>query len=133
MKQINNNIQESYCSFEVSKLLKEKGWMVRTHKYLFTDSQDAGRFWFSTLRDGNIPHGFDGKEEERVYIPTHSLAIEWLRVNFGVCIYFKRITINDFNVCYIGDNLCEIELSGLFNSPQEATEAALLYTLKNLI
>ena len=25
---INNNIQESYCSFEVSKLLKEKGFEV---------------------------------------------------------------------------------------------------------
>ena len=39
MKEINNNIQESYCSFEVSKLLKEKGFNISED--IFTISDDS--------------------------------------------------------------------------------------------
>lgn len=113
---MNNNIQEAYCSLEVCKILWSKG--MKTPKCLLDK-------WL----------GLNSK-------PTHQVAIEWLRVNFGIWVqpyqhylkyswdvrYFKYkghynvITANGrtfYPECYL--------------TPQEAIEAALLYTLKELI
>lgn len=102
---MNNNIQESYCSYEVSKLLKEKGFGV-PNQLAFT-----GR-------------GI-----------THALAIEWVRVNFGIWIFPDVTTgFEEWTGTAVkkgsSDLLCRLTP---FNSPQEATEAALLYVLNNLI
>ena len=103
---MNNNIQESYCSKEVSKLLKEKGFEFNMR---------------------TAPTGF----------PTHALAIEWIRVNFGIWIQvfneeknFGYDIINIKKKTSLGNLLYR---AYAFNSPQQATEAALLYTLQNLI
>lgn len=36
---MNNNITENYCSFEVSKLLKEKGLRLKCEYYYYCDAQ----------------------------------------------------------------------------------------------
>lgn len=136
---LNNDIQEGYCSFEVSKLLKEKGFWVQTHD----------KCWVKTLDDEIIYNG--NKEQHHrakqwIMHPTHALAIEWIRVNFGIWIYIgcKEKEDGSGDVWYIpcGRNL-PIKKSGQFiidtipylprETPQEATEAALLFTLKKLI
>jgi len=118
LKMINNNTQEDYCSFEVSKLLKEKGFDV------------SSPYW-----------DFEKVGEMSVRKPTHSLAIKWIRENFGIHIFGSQFSIttkkysweiwddkNEKNYVYKNDS-DEWD----FSSSEEATEAALLYTLQNLI
>lgn len=147
-KQLNNNIEESYCSFEVSKLLKEKGFNIyqstqysqgvnKTTIYNYSERQ-------CTLF-GNL-----------YFRPTHALAIEWLRINFNIELNAVRYTYSGgvyqgkkymYYVCQYNEKydhelpesnehwiLNEYKSNGYdFNSPQEAIEAVLKYVLTNLI
>ena len=144
-----NNIQESYCSFEVSKLLKEKEFKVETKScytmYLKTKKSDNPSF---RMKKGeltvdinyiinNATGDFSNENYYQCARPTHALAIEWIRVNFNIHIYSFPI--------YINKAIGLSELSGYcfyanrdyidteYKTPQEATEAAILYTLQNLI
>ena len=131
---INNNIQEVYCSFEVSKLLKEKGFNVLCPQGYDTNDLEYQRF--------GLPKGIQfgicsNTKESSVVASTHALAIEWIRVNFGIWIsiiqneyedkFQYTLVKKENNSWYIVDN------GKLFNTPQQATEAALLFTLQNII
>jgi hypothetical protein len=131
---INNNIQEAYCSFEVSKLLKEKGCdlpaqLIHYYPPRKKDNVHLGPGW-GRKYNYYVNQPKDGSE--RIHSFTHALAIEWIRVNFGIWI----------TVGYLGDGYnCTIQnkegytkkAMGNFNSPTEAYEAAIKYTLQNLI
>lgn len=112
---MNNNIEESYCSFEVSKLLKEKGFEVPTLCYYFEDGafvqnsykditgMDYGAEFeteyeellgnwndnFVTKKNGDRCFGCDKSKGyfETYSAPTHAIAIEWLRANFSINIW----------------------------------------------
>jgi hypothetical protein len=142
---MNNNIGEDRCSFEVSKLLKEKSFSVPVNSY-YRISGDI-RFGAATHYDWNHP-----KDQDDYYIscPTHALAIKWIRENFGIhiCIhandeYTFQFEINNWKwyepektnrlgTIVLGDNFMATT-SELYNSVKEATEAAILYTLTKLI
>lgn len=169
---MNNDIQEDYCSFEVAKLLKEKGYKNQTvHYYIDINSRHTNRPSMSSKeflgRDWNSYPS--EKESSRVSCPTHALAIKWIRENFGIHIYFshgkvidkKRVTYitniakyggdcprfpdgemieGIWNFFDIGKVVNEPEFCGgkgwkrtHFESYEEATEAALLYVLNNLV
>ena len=123
--EINNNIQEAYCSFEVAKLLKEKGlnYINRCDNKAYNLDNNL----LINAEQGNIVTGY-------ILAPTHALAIEWIRVNFGYWIYIMDAGGFGYSIQNSkidGDS----GIDGIFefDSPQEATEAALLYTLQNLI
>ena len=84
-----------------------------------------------------IPDKFNGNLDGwLISAPTHALAIEWIRVNFGIGIAISPKRGFEFKwyvYFYNGKELLGEIKFAFFNSPQEATEAALLYTLKNLI
>lgn len=127
---MNNNITESYCSYEVSKLLKEKGFNIYqpTQYESGVNKQTVYNYTQSQCE-------FFG---DVYYRPTHALVIEWLRVNFGIWIVinFANKTQWYFDCNKVNTSGKEKRLYSsnyLFVSPQEATEAALLYTLINLI
>ncbi len=123
---MNNNITEDYCSFEICKLLKEKGFSVYC-TLLYTEEgkqNDVGNY-----------NGVDDDNYISYSRPTHSLAIKWIRENFGFNIYSRNFSDLKFR-SYIVDANGDMEHAMTetpFNSPEEATEAALLYTLQNLI
>lgn len=136
---MNNYIEESYCSFEVSKLLKEKGLVSETLRgYTNKGKLVSEELWMMTC---NAP--------QSISRPTHTLAIEWIRVNFGIWIYttgecFGEEWYPQFSVVSeeVWDDLDKRHsiLSAhkkirpiYFSSPQEAIEYALLYALTNLI
>lgn len=155
---IDNNIKESYCSFEVSKLLKEKGfecechgiWLLNTQRKPFLSGQMLQKDYFKGLKIYN---------EDKVWLvyknhsvgwlcPTHALAIEWLRINFDINIHDYHIAetdtwgadvyklVHDYNKTRNGDCLLYSPILNnetLFKSPQEAIEASLLKVLKELI
>lgn len=137
MKEINNNIKESYCSFEVSKLLKEKGF-ENEFCQCYTEDRE---FYISPNLLGERITG--KKRPATIPAPTHAVAIEWLRVNLGIWIEIRHINtykINGFNLIIWkygeGDYHSIYTKDGgyiVFESPQEATEAALKYVLEELI
>ena len=142
---MNNNTEEAYCSFECAKLLKEKGFDVKCRYWFDVD----GTLWNYNANtwnsnDGNITNFLCTK-------PTHAVAMEWIRINFGK---FISITTDDnhqfrfeiiswrwdereqtYRVSHtvLGETFWDTTSPARFNSPQEAVEAALLYVLKNLI
>ena len=107
MKKIDNQISEYFCSSEIRKLLESNGCTLGEH------------------RDGLI---------------THALAIEWLRINFGIFIsieqefrgtFWAQVHVKSDRIIPKWDVVGSI--TNDFNSPQEATEAALKYVLEELI
>ena len=153
---MNNNITEDDCSFEVSTLLKEKGFQVSTSRYYkpdgtfvvnFEESHGESEYrfdaddFFDNWNDGRVVDnkngscwgcGNRGSYFPPVSLPTHALAIKWLRVNFGIHISVDFDSKNWFAVITILPNK-DRHIYGSSDSPEQATEAALLYTLKNLI
>lgn len=131
MKKINNDIKEDYCSFEVSKLLKEKGFDIKCKTFF-----NAGSGW-KIQNDDILRCGSDDDIIER---PIIQMAIEWIRVNFGIHINSSFTFRVDYDKIYYSFLIYRQDDTGIeffkkgeeYNSPQEANEQAILFTLNNL-
>ena len=104
-------IKEAYCSFEVAKLLKDKGF-----------DEPCTELNKLCLRDGEKP----------VLKVTHQKAMKWLRQekNIIINVWYNGV---DWNAEYYNnetENFYLITTSSC-NSYEEAVEAALKYVLKN--
>lgn len=146
---MNNNITEDYCSFEVSKLLKEKGFNVPCFSYyqlnkkfrFFKREQDIITNWYEKEEyEINYEGENDFKEAKVEKLagtsrPTYALAIKWIRENFGIHIYNEISSNNTYRpkAYELVENKFGIWEGFKYEKPEEATEAALLYILKNLI
>ena len=136
MKEINNNIEEPVCSPKVSQLLKEKGFDVSTSQFYKNDGLvDPKRFI------GLFYKNSDFAENTFIAAPTQAIALEWIRVNFGVHIadhfneydekYQYLIWVFELNRTHSSKDI--IDNGKQFDTSQKAIEAGLLYALTNLI
>lgn len=150
----NNTTTEDYCSFEVSKLLKEKGFDVPcrghihcSHYHLVKNNVISDRIptsvneMFAPVKNWNgLTEPSPNKNGDTLTglntsIPSHALAIKWIRENFKYNIY----TYTNGKIWYpciqhlFGDMAVLSGKIGIFDSPEQATEAALKYTLNHLI
>ena len=113
-------------NFEITKLLKEKGYNELCSKiYLDGELKDA---WKKVNYDDTLPSGF--------YIaPTIAEAVMWLYEKYGIWINVRRVwnkgEIIGFEVTI--DQIDGFTETDIYNSPTEAYSEAILYTLKNLI
>ena len=131
-------ITEDYCSFEIAKLLKEKG---------FDES-------CAQIYDGEgcllaNDCGYINDESPNEYFhalaPTHQMAFKWLREIHGfiVTIDYDRYPIDngENNIVGYGYNIQTKDnpedyyriIESVYDCYEQAVEAALLYVLKNLI
>lgn len=146
------HIKEDYVSFETAKLLKKKGFNVVVLEY-YLQSPDG-------IKHGKIPnisseHLF-GRDWNNYYLPTRvscptqALVLKWLRIKYNIHIeiipsakerYFARLIkdpekthkgLGNFDYILIIGNKLDNEFN-CWGTPEEATEAAIQYTLKNLI
>lgn len=129
-------ITEDYCSFEVAKLLKEKGFDVPclAHWFIGTDRN------FSI---SNTPQNWNEIKTDLDWLscPTHQMAMKWLREEKNIFIVIEPHVydyINEKNKSYtcslwVGDNYYEYLESKDYPSYEEAVEVALKYSLENLI
>ena len=126
-------ITEDYCSYEISKLLKEKGF--------------EGVCDYAYSNKGNY-FEIDRSNFDEVYClrPTHQMAMKWLRevhkLSIDICtVQGKGISymFNIWDFSTIHDNKF---IGGMFDlreqlydflTHEEAVEAALKYSLENLI
>ena len=129
-------ITEDYCSFEVAKLLKEKGF--------------EGICDYAYSNKGNY-FEIDRSNFDEVYClrPTHQMAMKWLReeknLHIVVCISYDTSVDADGNevdrwtfwffevLSSISGSLIYMEEINEYDSYEEAVEAALKYCLENLI
>lgn len=124
-------ITEDYVSFEVAKLLKEKGfdWDCITY---YVDSE-PNNVKYSMLFENNTTW------EERCYsAPTLQMALKWLREVHKICIVVYPFTHRErgtytSDICTVTMTMEEGHLRGVWNSYEEAIEESLEYVLENLI
>ncbi len=121
-------IQEAYCSYEVSKLLKEKGFDEACHAMY--------------NRNGYlIPINFPRvtKSEKREFVldaPTHQMAMAWIREMHRIAINIEWIKNSEdqyqWRCIVLTMNNGNIWYETKYHSYEEAVEAALKYCLQNL-
>ena len=120
--------KEDYVSFKVAKLLKEKGFDERTIYHYITGD---------TLQHNIAYNQYKNSEMENAYsAPTHQMARRWLREThrIDIIIEISHPSDNDRKYyCMIWDGNNNSYILDLFNSYEEAVEAALEYCLENLI
>ena len=137
-------IEERYCSYEVSKLLKEKGFKIGTNKDYWKIGEDGIMYFMSSIgaytSNPNDEYAFY-RPENSYPCPTHQMAMDWLREEKYISIV---IDDNEIPLSYkyvikkysINDKY-KILISKVDSSPfikyEDAVEAALKYTLENLI
>lgn len=128
-------IQEDYCSYEVAKLLKEKGFDI--FKPYGWDEE-----LFDKEHPRNFSLGFDSKEHW-ISCPTHQMAMKWLREVYKLSIEPYSIAIEENCIgyayaicsCKTGLEIFAERWDGKnpFVSYEEAVESAVKYCLENLI
>lgn len=135
-------IQEAYCSFKVSKLLKEKGFDVPCQSY-WLQEEDGEVKPQAFLED--FIHNWNSS---RIHMsrPTHQMVLAWLREVHKIHIQAwcpvidmeaeilgvkYNVVISNLNNKCIAFNT-EID-DAEYDSYEEAIEVAIKYTLENLI
>ena len=130
-------IKETYCSFEVSKLLKEKGFDAQC-RAAYTDYGQL----FTTQIQQYITNIICSKGNLwKCIAPTHQMAMKWLIEEKNIFIVIEPHAydyINEKNKSYdcsvwVGDRYYEYIESKDYPSYEDAVEAALKYCLENLI
>lgn len=125
-------MKEAYVSLEVAKLLKEKGFSEETNWYYNSKgSCEPFSAWVSAM-----PYDYSP-------MPTHQMACAWLREKHNILISIipQEVKVGVDKLCYAIYRITEDGYTPLYNgyinsliNPYEKTvEAALKYSLKNLI
>ena len=139
-------IQEAFCSFEVSKLLKEKGFNEKCRGCYHSGFDDNDNP--VVMLEEWIPQPYNNDFVDESFLcsaPSHQMAMAWLRKE-----HHKIIIIRYGKVGYAGEppskwhlqwwwellkergGFCESNMNTGNSSPEEAVEAALKHTLENL-
>ena len=127
-------MKEAYVSYEIAKLLKEKGFDVPIGRMYVSPNNEF--VWCETF-------AFFEKYDELVPTCTHQMACSWLREEHEIDIipvirhslkYAQESPFRDY-ACRVYDCDGNIVLSATkwYSRYENAVEAALEYSLKNLI
>ena len=133
-------ITEDYCSYEVSKLLKEKGFNEKCrggYHYEFDDNDNPIVMFEEWTAQ---PYNNDFVDEGFLCsAPTIQMAMAWLREEKGIAIIPILSSILDnekflWHIKIVVAKPNKIYHQGwTYESYEEAVEAALKYSLENLI
>lgn len=150
-------VKEAYVSFEIAKLLKEKGFDEPTeyvwYEY-YPHSNTANKDeigsqkmdWFFGDEQTERNSFYSNKIGKPTYIskeiysaPTHQLTMAWLRGKYDlhIIVYPYKADNKKKWCCQVFKTFnllgCEQYTNETLNSYEEAVEAALKYALENLI
>lgn len=140
------NIKERFCSREVSKLLKEKGFNEPVHyEYHYTISEPQ---FHKKLHNFNGDE-YSNCETEWFSAPTHQMALDWLRQVYNIHIYiemgiredrrldkyiaFWNPTIRNILEPDISEKAQEYFAWRFYDDFKDAVDDSLLFILENLI
>jgi hypothetical protein len=122
-------ITEDYCSYEVAKLLKEKGFNEPCDNYY--DKKGSEKQEPQELTWNEIMYSYN----EFLKAPTHQMAMKWLREVHGliISIEFQIICPTWKWRIYIKSSNDKHTDFRHYNKYEDAVEKALKYTVENLI
>jgi len=139
-------ITEDYVSFEIAKLLKEKGFPQEYDIYHsmvyneedYEDEYEVQRMVLETrlVKAGTLSSYPVGVPEPKCYCPTHQMVMKWLREvhKVNIEIHYNRFGENyKYLIIYKPEVLDDIRSLGVYYSYEQACEAAIKYCLENLI
>lgn len=128
-------ITEDYVSFEIAKLLKEKGFNERVKSYYTESGLEGYMLALKATKNTELDNGFISR-------PTIQTAMKWLRETHNLFVFpFPQMNTNKFwaEIYQLSNNqewtnlYCEtIDLED-YSSYEQACEAAIKYCLENLI
>lgn len=145
-------IKEAYVSFEVAKLLKEKGFSENT-VCKYADVGGIIEKWYDDYRERVlrfdweegylIEPSIEPKDQyeiigDTISAPTHQMAMAWLRevydINIDVVSIWeqKRWEYQIYIITPTTSN-CPYKDDTLYMTYEEAVEVALKYSLENLV
>lgn len=120
-------IQEAYCSYEIAKLLKEKGFDEPCRYFYKFDSKE--RYYGTELTNSLVG--------DKIYNTcTHQMAMAWLREK-GIHMSIDTVISSNGNIYFNIDTYSED--SGwnhpvnFYDSYEDAVGASLKFCLENLI
>jgi hypothetical protein len=145
-----STITEDYVSFEIAKLLKEKGFpqeydIYRSMVYNEEDYEDEYEIQrmitiTKLVKAGTLSSYPIGVPEPKCYCPTHQMAMQWLRDEHDILITVLPDKIHDtialfWNVYIVTEKEYKWIFAGggVNMTYEELIEEALLYALKTLI
>ena len=131
-------ITEDYVSFEIAKLLKEKGFNIAC-EYQYINCSSEHPFLTDIRDDAGCYYKNTEIGQDEYSAPTLQMAMKWLRETYDID--FDIITTGSRHVrryhLAIWENKDEemvtINPIGYFNKWEQACEAAIKYCLENLI
>lgn len=131
-------IKEAYCSKEVSELLREKGFLKGVDLRFISNLAFYGNIGLQY----NIAKWYDSLIQDKinfVVAPTHQMAMTWLREEKGIAIIPILSSICDNEKFFwhikvvVAKNHKTYQQGWVYEQFENAIEAALKYTLENLI
>ena len=126
--------KEAYVSFETAKLLKKKGFDENTLMVYMSYGDLCKCNRYDSIRNSN--YNDITKNYFECTAPTHQMAMKWLREIYGIDIVIEISdpSVNDRKYyCVIWDKNNDSYILDLFDSYEDAVEAAIKYCLENLI
>lgn len=115
-------IKEQYVSFEVAKLLKERGFKEETHGNYYLGGKFDGKFEESSKVNWNKFF------KTPIAAPTQQMAMRWLREVHDIKIMIRP---------YVDGTYSYEILNGFwyvnFDSYEDAAEEAIKYCLENIV
>ncbi len=134
---------EDFVSFELAKLLKEKGfdeecrtfWKEWDGEIMLCPCCSGHVFEFCC---NSMLEGYNDDSELNVAAPTLQMAMKWLRNVHNIHFVVEPFT-HDGNKIYYGVNVLDKDLVTVVyenledNTYEEACEAAIYYCIENLI
>lgn len=132
-------IKEDYVSYEVAKLLKEKGFNWMCYGYYNKDDEDSEPYFGDGEGADNWNNQAPSVKELWYSAPTHQMAMKWLREECDLHIIAYPYNANGKKkwCCqvYKTFNLLGNEkyVNETLDSYEQAVEAALKYCLTELI
>lgn len=127
-------ITEDYCSYEIAKLLKEKGFDDPCLSYFWSEGIDTSYT--------DIPFTQKNMYEGQILRPTHQMAMKWLREVHKVVIVIDAyhadhwegyIDCFEINIYSHASTMIVPNEIAHHTDYEDAVEAALKYVLENLI
>jgi hypothetical protein len=114
-------------NFEIAKLLKEKGFDTIDCDGYYHVCDGYTKGYSYCYSDVNT------QKEDAILAPTIAEVVMWMYEKHGVWIYVKQGYNWEWFIETISNKPELIYNDGLENSPTEAYEAAITYTLENLM
>ena len=135
--------REDYCSFEISKILKEKGFDWMCKGYYNKDDEDKEPYFGDGEGADNWNNQAPSVRDLWFSAPTHQMAMKWLREKHKIyAAPIQQGNYDDNSIYYTYSVAQIIDGRSYIHRPmsvvdkftyEEAVEAALKYSLENLI